>query len=135
MDDELKALAESLPGKIDAAMAELDFAGALASIWELINKANKYIEVQAPWTLDKQGKKDRLSDVIYNLAEILGTVTIAVSPFIPASAEKMWEQIGITEPFSKTRFSDIGKWGLVKPGTQIKKGAPLFPRIDTKAKR
>ncbi len=133
-DDELKALAKGLPGRIDAAMAELDFSGALASIWELINKANKYIEVQAPWTLDKQGKKDRLSDVIYNLAEILRIVTIAVSPFIPASAEKMWEQAGITEPLSKMRFSDIEKWGLVKPGTQIKKGAPLFPRIDTKAK-
>ncbi|MFA5339824.1 MAG: methionine--tRNA ligase [Candidatus Omnitrophota bacterium] len=134
VDDELKALSKDLPGKIDASMAELDFAGTLASIWELINKANKYIEVQAPWTLDKQGKKDRLSDVIYNLAETLRIVTIAVSPFIPASAEKMWGQIGMAAPLSGARFSDMEGWGLTKPDTEIRKGAPLFPRIDTKAK-
>ncbi len=133
-DDELKALAAALAPKMDAAMSYLDFPSALAAIWELINKANKYIEVQAPWSLDKQGKKDRLSDVMYNLAEVLRIVAVAVSPFIPESAQKMWEQAGMTTPLSGARITDIEKWGLMEPGTQVKKGAPLFPRIDTKAK-
>jgi methionyl-tRNA synthetase len=75
-----------------------------------------------------------LSDVIYNLAEVLRITAIAVSPFIPASAQKMWEQLGMAEPLSKMRVTDIEKWGLVAPGTQVRKGAALFPRIDTKAK-
>jgi methionyl-tRNA synthetase len=132
VDDELKALAAALPDKMDAAMSELDFPAALASVWELINRANKYIEIQAPWKLDKEGKVDRLSDIIYNLTEVLRIVTIAVSSYIPASAEKMWSQLGITEPLSKARFSDIGKWGLIRAGTKTNKGQPLFPRIEQK---
>jgi len=133
-DVELKALAAGLPAKMDAAMTELDFPSAAGAIWELVNKANKYIEVQAPWSLDKQGRKDRLADVMYSLSEILRIVAIAVSPFMPSSAQKMWEQLGIAGPLSAARASDIGKWGMMIPATQVKKGAPLFPRIDTKAK-
>ncbi|MBP6944278.1 MAG: methionine--tRNA ligase, partial [Candidatus Omnitrophica bacterium] len=70
----------------------------------------------------------------YNLAEVLRIVAVAVSPFIPASSQKMWEQAGMTGTLSGARIADIEKWGLMAPGTQVKKGAPLFPRIDTKAK-
>lgn len=131
-DNELITLARGLAPKIDASMIELDFSGALAAIWGLINKANKYIEVQTPWVLDKKGEKQRLQDVIYNLAEVLRIVTIAVLSYIPASAEKMWSQLGIAEPLSKAHFSDIEKWGLIKAGTKINKGQPLFPRIEQK---
>lgn len=129
-DEALKAMAMGLSKKIDSFMDELDFAGALAAIWELINKANKYIEVQAPWSLEKQGEKKRLGAVIYNLAEVLRIVTISVSPFIPAAAENMWSQLGVSAPLKSTRLSDIEKWGLTKPGVKINKGRPLFPRIE-----
>ncbi len=129
-DETLKAKARELPKKIDGFMNDLDFASALAAIWELVNLANKYIEVQAPWSLDKKGEKDRLGSVIYNLAEVLRIVAISVSPFIPNAAENMWSQLGIPAPLQSARFSDIEKWGLIKPGVKINKGKPLFPRIE-----
>ncbi len=129
-DEALKKMAQELPKKIDGFMGELDFAGALAAIWELINKANKYIEVQAPWSLDKQGEIKRLGSVIYNLAEVLRIVAISVSPFIPKAAENMWSQLGVSAPLKSARVSDVEKWGLIKPGVKINKGKPLFPRIE-----
>lgn len=129
-DKALKALAQDLPKKIDDCMNEFDFASALAAVWELVNRANKYIEVQAPWSLEKQGEKKRLGSVIYNLAEVLRIVAISVLPFIPKATENMWSQLGIPTPLLSARFSDIEKWGLIKPGVKIAKGKPLFPRVE-----
>lgn len=129
-DEALKKMASGLSKRIDDFMKELDFASALSAIWELVNRANKYIEIQAPWSLDKKGEKKRLGSVIYNLAEALRIVAISVSPFIPKAAENMWSQLGIAPSLQAAQLSDIERWGLIKPGIKINKGKPLFPRIE-----
>lgn len=131
-DEKLIQLAKGLPSKINSAMGALNYGGTLSSIWELINCANKYVETSAPWTLAKQGETTRLSTVIYNLAETLRIVSIAISPFMPQTAKRIWEQLNVGTPLEKCKFDDIGNWGLLKPGGKIKKGLPLFPRIEKK---
>lgn len=119
--------------KVDAAMQKLAFSEALAAIWALIGKANKYIEVEAPWKLAKdESKKDQLAAVMYNLAEVLKTVAILVNPFMPETAKKMWEQLNFAQSLEKIEPQQISYAGLEIAGTKVKKGNPLFPRLEKK---
>ena len=103
----------------------------MQEIWLLINKANKFIETSAPWTLAKQGKQDELKLVIVCLVEVLKVVAQAVWPFMPTTGQKIWDQLGLTGKPSDAPFkSDM--WGFFEKGGRIQKGAPLFPRIETK---
>jgi len=119
-----------LAGRLEKKMAQLDFSGALISIWELINKANKYIEETAPWKLNKEGRTKELAKFICQLLESLRIVAISIYPFMPKTAESIWRQLGLKN-FKKVKFSDIQKWGQIKPGTKIHKSGPLFPRIKS----
>jgi methionyl-tRNA synthetase len=121
---------EKLSRKIKDAMDALNFSEALAAIWEYVNKANKSIEVMAPWKLSKENKIDELKGFIYGLLEALRVVTIALYPFMPGAAQKMWRQLGLKD-IDKIAFDDIKKGALMRPGTPVKKEAPLFPRIKT----
>jgi len=132
-DEIAKALidkARSLDSEIKKGMDNIDFSYSLNSIWVLINMANKFIEQKAPWKLAKENKQDELKDMMYDLCEILRIVSIALTPFMPGTAIKMAEQLGM-ETGEKRSFSGL-KWGLLRPGTKVNKGAPLFPRIETK---
>ncbi len=113
---------------LESSMKVLNFSEALSAIWEFVNKANKSIEVRAPWKISKEGKIEELRGFIYELMEALRVVTIAVYPFMPQTAEKMWSQLGL-EGLGKVSFDQIKKYGIITPGTVINKGAPLFPRI------
>ena len=128
----VKAAAGMLPEKIKTNMRELNFSGALASVWELINTANKYIEDSKPWTLFKEKKEDQLKWVIYNLIESLRMITIAISPFIPSTSQAMWKQLAFKEDLDSVPFQAITQWGLSKPGIKVNKEKPLFPRIRQK---
>ncbi len=122
---------DHLPDALKASMEKLDFSLALATIWQPISIANKYIEDSAPWTLAKQGKQDELKIVIVALLETLKVVSQAVWPFMPATAEAIWKQLGIETPMDQAPFQN-GLWGFFQNGGKVAKGAPLFPRIDTK---
>ncbi|MBN3033417.1 MAG: methionine--tRNA ligase [Candidatus Saganbacteria bacterium] len=114
MDDlsrELIGLIKETPGLVDKYMDELAFSDALTAIWTLISRANVYIEKQAPWTLAKNGEKERLALVLVNLVEVLTLVTALIAPFMPETAEKIKAQINLS-------------------GEKVVKGAPLFPRIQ-----
>jgi len=105
----------------DQHMNKLAFSDALAAIWKLINLANTYIEKEAPWKLSKAGETDKLAAVMYNLCEVLKTSAVLVSPFMPETAQKMWDQLGLSGPLSlKTKLD----------GVKVKKGNPLFPRLE-----
>jgi len=97
------------------------FSNALEAIWRLISKANNYIEKEAPWKLAKAGEKDKLAAVMYNLCEALQTIAYLIAPFMPATADKMWKQLGLSGPSSLEAKID---------GITIAKGEPLFPRIQ-----
>lgn len=128
LDDSLKAKARSLAEKIDLRMEELDFAGYLEQVLEVVNAANKYIEESAPWTLWRRKDIDRLCAMIYYLMEVLRIVAIAISPVMPSQAENMWQQMGL-KGLDKAGFEDLQRWGAIEAGTKINKGSPLFPRI------
>ncbi len=131
-DEPLHTATASLGGKIGAAMGDLAFHKALQAIWEVVDLANRYIETTAPWNLDKQVKqKTRLSTVLYNLAEALHLIALYLYPFMPQTAERILTQLGIKPSFETVRLAKRARVGLLRPGTTIRKGDVLFPRLES----
>ncbi|NOX96928.1 MAG: methionine--tRNA ligase [Nitrospirae bacterium] len=129
-EEDLKEVALSLPLKVAAALEELEFGAALEAIWELVRRANRYIEEQAPWNLAKDdSQKGHLETVLYNLLESLRFISLLISPFLPESAGKIWEQLGIEESLSTQGLDAVKEWGKLKAGRKIRKTALLFPRV------
>ena len=130
-DEPILSLARALPGELEARMNGLRLADALALIFEYTGALNKYIDVTAPWILAKdEEKKPRLATVIYNLLEGLRIVGVALSSFLPETAEAMRAQLGVSE--EAYTWQSILSYGGLPVGTVLKKGAALFPRIDVK---
>ena len=112
---------------------KLQFSEALASVWTLIGRANKYMEDQAPWKLAKdEACTARLDTVLYTVLEVVRAVAIMVQPVMPYAAEVIWGQLGITEPLTDQKWEDAGAWGGLDPGTRTNAPEPIFPRIDMK---
>lgn len=127
--DELKSIAESMPAKVDSAMDRLQFNEALEEVWKLIRRSNKYVDETMPWALAKdESKKDELDTVLYNLAESLRIATVMISPILHITADKIFNQLGVSEDI-KT-YESSKEFGLIKEGTKINKGEILFPRLD-----
>ncbi len=112
------------------AMEELRFHDALGVVWSLVRQANQFVEVQAPWQLAKIGEKKMLDDTLYVLLETLRHLAWMLSPFMPLSSERIFEQLGLEPPKEFTQsFESAWVWGELKPGILIKKGEPLFPKL------
>lgn len=132
LDDELIALTEALPEKVTAAMDVLQVPNALAEIFKVIQRANKYIDETAPWLLAKdEAKRPRLAAVLYNLCEVLRVAAILLTPFMPGVTPKMAAQLGLAE--ENLRFDSLGKFGGLPAPFTVHKGEALFPRIDPEA--
>ncbi|MFQ5992845.1 MAG: methionine--tRNA ligase [Nitrospiraceae bacterium] len=114
---------------------KLEFNRALEAIWGLVQLGNQYVDKTAPWTLaKKQADQPRLHTVLYHAAETLRILSLAVYAFIPQAAEEMKRQLGLMLNFSKPLLAAEITWGGLLPGTEITKGNPLFPRIETTSK-
>lgn len=94
-DDELLELFKTVPEEMAAYMEKLEFHNALAAIWKIVGKANKYIDEAAPWALNKNGEKEKLATVLYNMAEALRFSSILLTPFMPNTPVKVWAQLGL----------------------------------------
>ena len=127
----LKNFVETIDPDFDHFMERLSFGYALDKIWFVISDANKLIEDEAPWNLWKEKNIGKLSGVLYTLVEALRIIAIYLFPFMPSAAEEMWRQINVGKEISKANLDNEVKWGLLNPGTKIKKGTALFPRIET----
>jgi len=128
VDDDLINTAQNLPKTVEEYMDKLQFSNALIEIWKLVRRANKYIDETMPWVLAKdESKKERLGTVLYNLAEALRFIAILISPFMPNTPKKIFEQLGIEE--NLTTWESL-KFSLLKVGTRVKRGEIIFPRID-----
>ncbi|MBE3591403.1 MAG: methionine--tRNA ligase [Thermoanaerobacter sp.] len=128
VDDDLINTAQNLPKTVEEYMDKLQFSNALIEIWKLVRRANKYIDETMPWILAKdESKKERLGTVLYNLVEALRFIAILISPFMPNTPQKMFEQLGIEKDL--TTWESL-KFGLLKEGTKVKRGEIIFPRID-----
>ncbi len=123
---------ESMPALVEKSMNELQFSSALAEIWKLVGDCNRYIDQTQPWVLGKsENGLPRLKTVMYYLAECVRAIAVAVGPTMPNTPERIFEQLGVTDPALKT-WESIQTFGGIVPGTVVHKGAPLFPRYDVK---
>ena len=130
-DADLKALAETVGNDAAAYLEKMDFPNALASIWKLISRANKYIDETAPWVLAKdESKKADLGTVLYNLMECIRISTILLTPFMPLVPGKVAEQTG--QHLEGRTWADGCTWGNVETGVKVCKKEAIFPRIDPK---
>ena len=128
-DDDLKQMASTLRDRYETEMEHFQFQNALEQVFKTIQRANKYIDENAPWTLAKdQGNRARLATVMYNLLETIRICAVLLTPFIPDSAEKIFDQIGAC-PCCRT-WEKANVWGSLRPDVTVHKGEALFPRID-----
>lgn len=119
---------ETVAGYSDA-MDHMELNQAIKDVWNLIGRANKYIDETAPWILAKDpAQAERLQAVMYNLAEALRIIAILIAPFVPVTAPKIYEQLGLGKP--ESFFMADAVWGKMATGTKVQKGEPLFPRIE-----
>ena len=119
----------ALLAKLDEKMDRLQFDGALMLIWERIREANRFIEESAPWKLAKAKDEKTLSAVLCALLDTLKTVSLLVSPFIPGTAEKIWNHIGIPGKISGSSFRDL-EGLLIQPGVEIRKSEILYQKVE-----
>ena len=113
-------------------MDRLAYNKALDHLWELVRETNRYIDHSAPWKLAKNGEDKKVGTVVHTFVESLRQISIMLYPFMPASAEKIWKQLGIENELGLKDFASLGKWGAIKAGAKVAKGEILFPRIDVK---
>ena len=129
-DSELIAECEGLRAKVDEYMDKTQLQNALAEIFKVVSRANKYIDETAPWVLAKdEANKPRLAAVLYNLLEAIRITSALLSPFMPTTMPEVWKQIGAAE--DDVTYENAGKFGVLPADVTVNKGAVLFPRIDT----
>ena len=126
-DAELTEVVKNMPAQVTKAMDDLLLPQALAEIFKGIQRANKYIDETAPWVLAKdEANRPRLAGVLYNLCETLRFAATLLQPFMPSTAPKIAEQLGLA---GMTLSYDSLEYGKVSTYT-VCKGEALFPRID-----
>ncbi len=119
--------------EVEAVFAEMAPHKALIAIWEFINVTNKYIVEREPWVLAKDpANRGRLETIVYHLLEALRITSVLISPFMPGSAAKIQEQLGIADGTGQD-FASLANWGGLKAGGELKRGESLFPRVELKA--
>lgn len=129
-DSELEAMAAGLRDRYEAQMERFQFQNALAEIFQVISRANKYIDENAPWVLAKDLAQNgpRLARVLYNLLEATRICGILLTPFMPQSMKKLFTQIGAGQDLQT--WDSANTWGLLAKNAVVAKGENLFPRID-----
>ncbi|ALS28435.1 methionyl-tRNA synthetase [Paenibacillus sp. 32O-W] len=129
-DAPLAGLASETVAQVEAAMENMEFSVALAAIWQLISRTNKYIDETQPWVLAKdENNRKQLASVMVHLAESLRIVSILLQPFLTHTPRAIWRQLGIAEG-ELTAWDSTKTFGRIPGGTRVVKGEPLFPRLD-----
>jgi methionyl-tRNA synthetase len=130
-DNLLTAATRTLLDAVRREFEQQQFHRALELIWEVVGKANRYVDEEAPWTLRKTDP-ERMETVLYWLAETIRTLGIMIQPFMPQAAAKLLDQLAIPGDFEHRRFDAIGLYPLV-PGTALPKPEGVFPRYVEEA--
>lgn len=130
-DTEIETLWNETVADVEAHMNVVQFSKALESIWKFISRLNKYIDETAPWTLAKdEAKKDRLATVMNHLIDGLCKAAVMVYPYMPESAQKIWNQLGIDKNICEAKIDEILDWNLFEVGHKLGEATPIFPRLD-----
>ncbi len=130
VDEELKTVARGTKDKVQQKMDQLRVADAISEIFTLLRRSNKYIDETEPWVLAKdEAKKDRLSEVLYNLTESIVIAASLLHSFLPETAEKIMVQLNT----SVREFELLDQFGLYESGTKVTEQPEiLFARLDVK---
>ncbi|MCX4185959.1 methionine--tRNA ligase [Bacillus amyloliquefaciens] len=128
-DSELSSVAGETVKAYEKAMENMEFSVALSTLWQLISRTNKYIDETAPWVLAKDQEKEKeLRSVMYHLAESLRISAVLLQPFLTQTPEKIFAQLGVEDQSLKA-WDSIQTFGQLK-NAKVKKGEPLFPRLE-----
>jgi methionyl-tRNA synthetase len=133
-DRELRDISSGIPARIDEDLAALSFTKYLHDVWTLVTRANRYVEENAPWALARNRDFERLGSVLYHLSEALRLIALYLFPVMPSTSQKIWDALGIDKEIAGRRMDAEQVWGAMAPGTVVRPGAQLFPRIETKKK-
>jgi methionyl-tRNA synthetase len=133
-DEELRQRALQLIDTYEELMGGLGFHKALMAVWDVVNLVNKYIDTMAPWVLAKSDRK-RLATVMVYILETVKIVSVLVWPVMPASAERIQEQLGLSRKGEEFTLGHIRNWGEDRPVRPIRKAAAVFPRVETQPER
>ena len=128
IDKDLINLVLSTKEKVKVSMDELKVAEALDNIFEIFRRCNKYIDETTPWTLAKEENTDRLKTVLYNLLESIRIGTVLLSPFLPVTAERIFEQLNTNNKVINDSFDGM------EYDSKLNTPTPLFIRIDKEKK-
>jgi len=129
LDDELINNVTKLKDVVEEKMNELKVNEAIDEIMEVLRSCNKYIDDTTPWTLAKdETKKDRLATVLYNLLESIRICTVLLTPFIPTTANNIFEQLNTKE----MSYESITNFGALELNNKLNEPKILFNRIETK---
>jgi methionyl-tRNA synthetase len=126
--DELGAEVKLATSRIEAALRAHRLQQALQNIWVIVNRANQYVDQTAPFKLAKDpAQAARLDEVLYNLAETCRVLAVLLWPFLPATAERIYAQLGLTP---SPDHLNMAAWGGLAAGHKIGEPVPLFPRKE-----
>lgn len=133
-DDEIEKLWNETLKEVTEQMNIVQFSKSLEAIWKFISRLNKYIDETAPWTLAKdEDKKDRLAVVMNHLVNGLYKTAVMIYPYMPTSAQKIWDQLGGQKSVRDAKVSDVDGWDLLPAGHTLGNAEPIFPRLDLEA--
>jgi len=131
-DQAILGHADAMVGKAREAMKTQALHQVLNAVWAVVAEANRYFAGEAPWALAKTDPK-RQGSVLYVTAEVIRQVAILAQPFMPVSAGKLLDLLGV--PADARDFARLGADRRIAPGTQLPAPAPVFPRyVEPEAK-
>jgi len=131
IDQSLIDMAMLTVKEYEISMEKMELSPTIKNVWAFISRTNKYIDETSPWALAKDpGNKKHLNTVLYNLIESLRIISVLISPFMPVTAPKIWNQLGLVQEFKDVEIHDIKTWGQTPSGIHIGMPEQIFPRIE-----
>ncbi|MDO8527400.1 MAG: methionine--tRNA ligase [Deltaproteobacteria bacterium] len=133
LSSKLTGIAKKMSEVLEMESGNIDFHDALGYVWEGISEVDRFINENKPWALAKEGK-EKVLPILQEVAESLRIITILLKPFLPSTAENIWNQFGFEKlgKFEKQTFKEASKWGGLNKKCVIKKSVGMFPRIEEK---
>lgn len=129
-DAQLVQAQKDMVKKYEESMENMEFSVALSAVWQYVSRTNKYIDETKPWTLAKdEEKRNELASVMVHLAEAIRHIAVLLQPFLTRTPEKIFSQIGVKEDVLKS-WESIETFNMLREGTKVEKGEPMFPRLD-----
>ncbi|MFK2826976.1 methionine--tRNA ligase [Bacillus sp. B190/17] len=129
-EEQLLQMNMEVVNQYEEAMEKMEFSVALSAVWQLVSRTNKYIDETQPWVLAKAEEKEKLGNVMVHLAESLRRTAVFLQPFLTQTPKKIFEQLNVQEDHLKS-WDSLAQFGVIKEGTTVvKKGEPIFPRLE-----